>query len=261
MGRWLLAAAFFVVWTAGGASAQSPEEKGLAIAVEDDKRDSGFLDYQAEMTMILRNRQGEEATRILKTKNLEVENDGDKSLVVFHEPRDVKGTALLNFSHKLKPDDQWLYLPALKRVKRISSANKSGSFMGSEFAYEDITSQEVEKYTYQWIRDGVCGALTCFVFERVPAYQYSGYSKQVVWLDQKEYRLWKIEYYDRKRSLLKTLTYSGYQKYLDRYWYPDKMMMVNHQTGKSTQLIWSHYKFKTGLTPRHFTKNSLQRAR
>ena len=133
--------------------AESPEEKGLAIAREDDRRDNGFQDFEAEMVMVLTNRQGDEARRHIHTKNLEVEGDGDKSLVIFDEPRDVKGTALLNFSHKRETDDQWLYLPALKRVKRISSANKSGAFMGSEFAYEDITSQEVEKYTYKWLRD------------------------------------------------------------------------------------------------------------
>ncbi len=76
-------------------------------------------------------------------------DDGDKSLFVFDEPRDVQGTAFLIHAHREDADDQWLYLPALKRVKRISSANRSGSFMGSEFAYEDMTAQEVEKFTYR----------------------------------------------------------------------------------------------------------------
>ena len=126
-------------------TAETPEEKGLAIAQEDDNRDNGFQDFTASMVMVLKNRQGEESSRNIRNKTLEVENDGDKSLSIFERPRDVKGTALLNFTHKTGTDDQWLFLPALKRVKRISSANKSGSFMGSEFAFEDITSQEVEK--------------------------------------------------------------------------------------------------------------------
>ena len=117
--------------------AETPEAKGLAIAVEDDKRDNGFVDYEANMEMILKNRHGEQSVRHIRSKNLEVQGDGDKSLVVFDKPRDVKGTALLNFTHKTGVDDQWLFLPALKRVKRISSANKSGSFMGSEFAQFD----------------------------------------------------------------------------------------------------------------------------
>ena len=241
--------------------AETPEAKGLAIAVEDDKRDNGFVDYQADMQMILKNRHGEESNRYLRTKNLEVEGDGDKSLVVFDKPRDVKSTALLNFTHKTGADDQWLFLPALKRVKRISSANKSGSFMGSEFAYEDVTSQEVEKYTYKWIRDETLDGLECFVFERYPAYKNSGYTRQVVWLDKKEYRMLKIDFYDRKNSLLKTQTFRGYNQYLGKFWYPDEMFMLNHQTGKSTLLKWSDYKFKVGFKDRDFNKNSLKRAR
>ncbi len=243
------------------AFAETPEEKGLAIAVEDDKRDNGFVDYQAKMEMILKNRHGEQSVRYIRTKNLEVVGDGDKSLVIFDKPRDVKGTALLNFTHKTGTDDQWLFLPALKRVKRISSANKSGSFMGSEFAYEDITSQEVEKYTYQWLRDETYEGLECFVFERYPTYKNSGYTRQMVWLDKKEYRMMKIDFYDRKNALLKTQTFRGYHQYLGKYWYPDEMFMENHQTGKTTLLIWSDYKFRNGFKDRDFNRNSLKRAR
>ncbi len=250
-----------VLALSGLAFAETPEEKGLAIAMEDDKRDNGFVDYQANLEMILKNRHGEQSARYLRTKNLEVKDDGDKSLAVFDKPRDIKGTALLNFTHKTGTDDQWLYLPALKRVKRISSANKSGSFMGSEFAYEDLTSQEVEKYTYKWIRDEKYESMECFVFERYPTYRNSGYTRQVVWLDKREYRLLKINFYDRKNSLLKTQTFRGYHQYLAKYWHPDEMFMQNHQTEKSTLLKWSDYKFKNGFKDRDFNRNSLKRAR
>jgi outer membrane lipoprotein-sorting protein len=255
----ILSALFFLLPLS--VMAETPEEKGLAIAVEDDKRDNGFDDFTANMVMILKNRQGEESSRDIRNKTLEVEGDGDKSMVTFNSPRDVKGTALLNFTHKTGNDDQWLFLPALKRVKRISSSNKSGSFMGSEFAYEDVTSQEVEKYTYKWIRDETMDGKECFVFERYPAYKNSGYTRQVVWLDKAEYRIYKIDFYDRKNALLKTQINKGFQQYLDQYWQPDEMSMVNHQTGKSTVLTWSDYKFRTGLQDKNFNKNSLKRAR
>ncbi len=244
------------------ATAETPEEKGLAIAQGADRRDTGFRDLTAKMLMVLRNRHGQESKRKIRIRTLEVEGDGDKSLSIFDNPRDVKGTAFLTFTHKVGDDDQWLYLPALKRVKRISSRNKSGSFMGSEFAYEDIASQEVEKYTYKWIRDEVYDRQECFVIERYPVdKKNSGYTRQVVWIDKSEYREWKVEYYDRKKSLLKTLTIKGYKKYLDKYWRADEMNMVNHQNGKSTRLVWSGYKFRTGLKDRDFNKNSLKRAR
>jgi outer membrane lipoprotein-sorting protein len=241
---------------------QTPEEKGLAIALEADRRDEGFQDSTANMLMTLKNKHGKESIRRIRVKTLEVKGDGDKSLTIFDNPRDVKGTAFLNFTHKVGDDDQWLYLPALKRVKRISSRNKSGSFMGSEFAYEDIASQEVEKYTYKWIRDEMYEGKGCFVMERYPAdKKNSGYTRQVTWMDKDEYRALKVEYFDRKNSHLKTLTFKGYKKYKDKYWRADELYMVNHQNGKSTRLIFSDYKFMTGLKDKDFTKNSLKRAR
>lgn len=241
--------------------AETAEEKGLAIAVEADKRDEGFGDSTADMTMELRNKQGDSSTRYIRIKTLEVIGDGDKSMSIFDEPADVKGTAFLTFSHAIKPDEQWLYLPALKRVKRINSKNKSGPFMGSEFAYEDIASQEIEKYTYKYLRDETLNGIDCFVIERYPAYEHSGYTRQVVWINKAEYRPEKVVFYDRKNSLLKTLTYDGYQQYLDKFWRADQMNMENHQTGKSTTLTWSNYQFRTGLEDRDFNKNSLKRAR
>ena len=235
--------------------------RGLEIAVEADHRDTGFGNLTAGMTMILRNRHGEESTREIRNRTKEVDGDGDKTLIIFDEPRDIKGTAFLNYTHAVGPDEQWLYLPALKRVKRIASNNKSGPFMGSEFAYEDISSQEVEKYTYAYLRDEVIDGVDHFVIERYPVDENSGYTRQVAWYDKAEYRLQKIDFYDRKDDLLKTLTYHDYQQYLDHYWRADRMEMVNHQTGKSTTLLWSNYMFQVGLTDRDFDKNSLKRAR
>lgn len=260
----VLTAALFsaVVLQISAGRAETPEEKGLAIAVEAERRDQGFGDQVTDMVMILRNRNDQESRREITNKILEVKNDGDKSLSIFHTPHDVRGTAFLTFSHKSGDDDQWLYLPALKRVKRINSRNKSGSFMGSEFSYEDISSQEIEKYTYKYLRDEILDGRECTVVEYYPVDQEnSGYSRQVVWRDKKEYRIWKVEYYDRKNSHLKTLTLADYQQYLGRYWRAKKLHMVNHQNGKSTDLLYKNYRFQTGLKERDFNKNRLQRAR
>ncbi len=243
------------------AFALTAEERGLQIAEESDRRDLGFVDSQAQMVMTLKNKQGDQSVRFLRVKVLEVRNDGDKSLTIFDEPRDVKGTALLTFSHGVKPDDQWLYLPALKRVKRISSKNKSGPFMGSEFAYEDIGSQEVEKYTYKYIRDENLEGKATFVIERYPVDKNSGYTRQIVWMDQAEYIPLKIEFYDRKNALLKTLVFNEYRKFLDKHWRSHSMFMQNHQTGKNTLLEWKDYEFQNGLREGDFNRNSLKRAR
>ena len=240
---------------------ESAESKGLAIARDARERKQGFESFTASQTMLLRNRQGRESRRHLRVKVLETEGDGDRSLFVFGEPRDVRGTAFLVHAHKDGPDDQWLYLPALKRVKRINSANRSGSFMGSEFAYEDMTPPEVEQFDYLYLRDEACGELTCTVVERTPLDPRSGYRRQLVWQDTDELRLWKVEYYDQRDDLLKTLDVRGYERYVDRYWHAAEMTMVNHLTGKSTVLSWSDYEFGAAVTPGEFLPTGLRRAR
>ncbi len=239
----------------------TPEAIGLKIAQDARAREAGFGNFTAQQTMVLRNKHGQESQRQLRVKILEVPNDGDKSLFVFNEPRDVQGTALLIHAHRESADDQWLYLPALKRVKRINSSNRSGSFMGSEFAYEDLTAEAVEKFTYRYLRDEPCGDLTCAISERIPVDEKSGYSRQVVWRDKDELRVWKVEYYDRKDAHLKTLTLRDYQQYLGRYWRAGEMAMENHLTGKSTVLTWTDFQFQTDLDARDFTRTGLKRAR
>ena len=243
------------------AVAQSAASKGLEIAKAARESDRGYNDFSAEMDLVLRNRQGQESNRSVRIKVLEVAGDGNKVLFVFDNPRDVRGTAFLIHGHITKSDEQWLYLPALKRVKRISSSNRSGSFMGSEFAYEDLTSPEVEKFKYRWLRDEACGNLSCTVTEAIPTEKGSGYSKQLIWHDTKEFRVWKVEYYDRKDSHLKTLTYKGYNQYLGEFWRADELNMVNHVTGKSTDLRWSNFQFRTNVSERDFTQTGLRRVR
>ncbi len=243
------------------AQEETPEEKGLRIANESSARDDGFGDYTAGMTMLLRDRQGRESTRQMRFKVLEVEGGGDKSLFVFDQPRDVQGTALLTHVHINAPDDQWLYLPALKRVKRINASTRSGSFMGSEFSYEDMSSPEVAEFSYRYLRDEPCGELACTVIEQIPLDEKSGYSRKVVWQDTDELRTWRMELFDRKGSHLKTLTFAHYQQYLDQYWRAGEQTMVNHLTGASTTLEWTDFRFRTNPGESEFTRLALRRQR
>ncbi|HIL44594.1 MAG TPA: outer membrane lipoprotein-sorting protein, partial [Candidatus Thioglobus sp.] len=220
-----------------------------------------FGDTKATLNMRLIDRTGNESLRSLKIKTLEVVNDGDKSLIIFSTPRDIKGTAFLSYTHALVSDEQWLYLPALKRVKRISSSNKSGPFLGSEYAFEDLTSFEVAKYNYKYLRNETIEGIACYVLELIPNYKHSGYTRELIWIDQARYIAIKVEYYDRKESLLKTQTFKNYKQYLNQYWRAGEQVMTNHQNGKSTELLWEDYQFGMGLTDRDFDKNTLKRAR
>lgn len=237
------------------------EAKGKEIATEVQKRDEGWANSKSEAEMILRNRSGQESIRKMKMDAFEVDGDGDKSKITFVEPKDVKDTTMLTHSHTKGNDDQWICLPALKRVKRISSRNKSGPFMGSEFAYEDLASQEVEKYNYKYIKDDTLNGQDMFVVERYPTDRYTGYSKQISWINKAEYRIEKVEFYDRKKSKLKTLEFLEWNKYLDKHWRPGRMEMVNHQTGKSTTLKISNYQFQAGLRDSDFNKGAMRRCR
>jgi outer membrane lipoprotein-sorting protein len=247
--------------TITSAYAQDAEQKGLEIAKERKARDLGWGDSVASMSMILRNAQGKKSERKIRSKTLEVADDGDKGLTIFDQPRDVKGTAFLSFSHATVPDDQWMYLPALKRVKRIASRNKSGPFMGSEFAFEDMSSFEIEKYTYKYLGDEKLNNTSMFVVEHFPVDKNSGYTRQKVWVDKDHYRVHKVEFYDRKNSLLKTLKMEKYQLYLDKYWRPMRAEMYNHQNGKSTELITHDLAFNNGLKETDFNESTLKRAR
>ena len=244
--------------------AEAPESdpKAFEIAARSDRSDAGFGDSVADMKMILRNAAGQESERSMRLSTLEKENEevGDKSLIVFDSPKDVEGTALLSHAQILESDDQWLYLPALKRVKRISSANKSGPFVGSEFAFEDFTSQELGKFSYTYEGEEEIDGLGHDIVVRYPLYEKSGYTRQVAWIDQEIFQTRKVDYYDRKDDLLKTLIFEDYREY-DGVWRPHVMKMTNHQTNKSTDLIYSDYTFKSGLTERDFVKGVLERIR
>lgn len=233
------------VLAAGGASGNS-DARGLEIATRADRRDAGFGDTSAVLAMTLYSSSGETTMRRMRARILET-NAGDKRLIVFDEPGDVRGTAVLTHSHTDGSDDQWIFLPAIKRVKRIAGNSRSGPFMGSEFAYEDLASQELAKYSYRHLRDEPCAAGQCYVIERTPADASSGYSRQLVWIDHEELRPWRVEYYDRRSALLKVLSFEGYEQYKDQYWRAARMTMHNVQTDKRTVIEWSDYRFGTGL--------------
>ena len=252
-----------VAWAAdpSAARADSAEEAGLELSTDARERQKGFGNFTANLTMTLRNKRGQESQRELRLKVIEVDGDGDRTLFVFDRPRDVRGTAFLVHAHKDEPDEQWLYLPALKRVKRISSSKQSGSFMGSEFSYEDLSTAEVEKFTHRHLRDEACGDLQCAVLERVPLSKDSGYARQLVWLDREELRTMQVQFFDRRDEHIKTMIVEGHQKFLDRFWRAGTVTMTNHLTGKGTVLNWQDYEFGTDLDLGDFTKTALKRVR
>ena len=161
--------------------AETSEEKGLEIAKKSYEGSRGYIDSQSDQLMILIDPQGNEVIREISGKTLENHdpNDGDKSIIFFKKPKDVEGTVMLSHTHVNNDDDQWLYLPALGRVKRISSSNKSGSFMGSEIAFEDFSGLDYRKYDWNYLGEEEYNGEICFILESYPKYKNSGYTKRI----------------------------------------------------------------------------------
>lgn len=229
------------------------------IAQKNDAVMSGFEDSKSKMTMKLINAKGQTRIRQMQSKSLEL-NGGDKSLMEFLSPADVKGTKFLNYEHAKRDDDQWLYLPALKRVKRISSKNKSGAFMGSEFSYEDVSSFNIEKYDYknEEVKEDKLKGIDIYIVERYPNYKYSGYTKQVSYIDTKTFLTLQVDYYDRKKSLLKSAYFSEY-KFIKGVYRNGKIHMKNFSNSKESILVWEEETIKNGLSNKDFHKRVLKK--
>ena len=246
---------------------EESEQKGYEIAERSDNSDNGFGDSKVTAVMTLQNAAGQSTTREMEFTTLERESHdvGDKSLVLFRSPRDVEGTALLSHAKITGSDDQWLYLPALGRVRRISSANKSGPFVGSEFAFEDFTSLELKKYTYDFIEQVPLemegGTFTVDVVKRFPAYENSGYDHQISYVDVDNLQVRRVEFFDRRGDHLKTLDLLDYREYGEGIWRAQTLTMVNHRTNKRTTIAYSEYEFNAGLDNNDFVKGVLDRTR
>lgn len=241
-------------------SAETPQEKGLAIFQKMDEDDAGYKGSHTTLTMTLINREGSKSERVMEGKMLEVNeaDQGDMSINRFLAPPDIKDVALLSHENIGSPDDQWLYLPSYKKTKRIASRNKSGSFQGSEFSYEDLSSFDYRKYTYNFLREEEYEGKPAYVVERVPVDRYSGYSRETAWVDKEINQIVKVDYYDRREALFKTAVYSGYVKHLGKFWRMGRIEMTNHQTGKKTILEFTDWKLGLEFRKEEFTPRALE---
>lgn len=244
----------------------SPEERGQSLYNRAGNKHGplmgygspGYKDSQSRFTAIITDAQGHENRREVRIKYLETAAEGNKRLLVFDKPLDLKRHALLTVSQPKKEDEHWAYNPDNQQVKRLLSNNSATPFSGSEFNFEDISSQDLAKYDYRFERKDKLNDLPVTVVSRFPKDKNSAYGRLETWIDAQTFLILKIDYYDRSGELFKTLTASDYQLYADKYWRAKQINIKNHQTGKSTQLLWSNYQFDTGLTEKDFSLTSLR---
>lgn len=238
------------------------EPTGHQIAVNVDEREDGD-DQISESTWTLTNKAGK--TRIRHTLRYWKDYDGtdsglsSKSFIYFDTPPDVKDTTFLNWSQEdyAADDDQWIYLPALRKVRRIASGDKENSFMGSDLIYDDMGDREVEEDTFTLLRVENDNGTKMYVVQAVAKKENYIYSKRIAWVNAETWTIPKIEFYDRKGRLLKIMESDWVQT--DGIWNPAKMVVNNQLTGHRTQIENSNVKYNQGLKESLFTERSLRK--
>jgi len=253
--------AIILIGVSFGHSLLAAELTGLEVINRHTATNDGFRDEVSLSKMRLYNAKGKvTAIREFEIKRLEETNaQGEKSMIKIIKPVDLRGTGLLSYQNKKRSDDQWLYLPALGKTKRIAGKGKSGRFIGSEFIHEDLLPYDANKYSYRYIKKELCGNVYCHVVESTPLFDDSAYSKTISWIRDDNYQNIKIDFYDKKSRLKKIAIFSNYKKLLGKFWRPYKTSMKNLLNGKKTDLIIEKLKIKTGLSNSHFTRSALER--
>ena len=241
--------------------ADEAEERGHAIAAKSFATMSGYGDFSARFHMIVKdNVKGKQRKRIARVTAIELPENRTRSLIIIEKPKDEQGTAFLNYSFDNKPDEQWLYIRATEKVVRVITG-QGRSFLNSDLAYEDLGSPGLEKFVHRYLREESYDGRDTWVLERQSKLKgSSGYSKQVVWIDQERYVPLRMDFYGRGGNLAKTMYMENYQLLAEKYWRAMDVRIVNHQVNRETTLHWQDFKFNNGFTARQFDVVTLKRS-
>jgi len=237
-----------------GMAVADPTGAEIMQAVYD--RDQG-KDMAGTLTMTLVDSKAKERIRVIKQISVSLKT-GDKKLMVFQSPADVRGTSFMNWSYNEqgKGDDQWIYLPALKKVKRISSEGKSDYFMGSDFTYDDLGDRHPSEDTHKLVKTETVGGEVCWVVESVPLDPKDLYSRTVTWISKEKNVGIQREYYDKRNSLLKKLAI-GDIKNISGVWTITKTEMSNVQKNTRTKMEFADVSINRGIPESEFTERSM----
>jgi outer membrane lipoprotein-sorting protein len=216
----------------------------------------GGDDSQGELTMKLTNKHGEQRVRMLK-QYLKDDGSTEKKIMYFISPADVRGTSFMSWSYSNgDDDDQWIYLPALKRTKRISSDGKSDYFMGSDFTYDDLGDRHPDQDKHNLLRDEILQGKECYVVESIPVDKEYMYSKTITWVMKDSFLGLKREFYDDDGSLLKILSINNYDK-IEGFWTILETEMKNVQKDHSTMIEFKNVKINQGIADSKFSERSM----
>lgn len=226
-------------------------------------------DGVADMKMELISKSGKSRVREVRSWNIE-RGDEDKNLMKFLSPASVKGTGFLVWEHKNKDDDQWLYLPAFKRIRRISASEKDKSFMGTDFSYNDITLPHPDEFVHKLLGSEKVDGADCYKIESAhktytgdPAYKNKDkyqYSKTVSWVRKDNYVIVKSIMYDKRGREYKEFKAENIEK-IDGIWTSKRLVMKNLKDDHKTVLTMTNIKYNTGLKDSFFSQRQLKSPR
>lgn len=241
-------------------SIQGAELTGREIMIKVDERPDGD-DQRSIMKMTLVNKRGKTRERALLMYSKDYGKDS-KSLMYFQSPGDVKGTGFLSWEYDdpEKDDAQWLYLPALKKSRRISSSSENDYFLGTDFTFDDMGDRSVDEDTHTLLKEEEVGGHLCWVVESKTKDKDYMYSKRVGWIRQDSLSAVKIDFYDKRGSLLKVLTASDIREQ-DGIWTHHKMEMNHIQKNHKTIIEIEEVEYNTGVKDSLFRVSTLERGR
>jgi len=216
-------------------------------------------DMTADLTMTLINSSGNERVRTIK-QFIRDFGDVEKKIMFFVKPADVKNTSFMNWSYDAdgKDDDQWIYLPALKKTKRISSDSKSDYFMGSDFTYDDLGDRKPTDDIHKILREEKLNGVDCYVIESTPKDEDYMYSKTITWIDKDKWIGLKKDFYDEDGDHLKTLIVKKVEN-INGFNIITHTEMNNVQKEHKTIMELRNVKINSGISKSKFTERMMTR--
>ncbi len=215
-------------------------------------------DQTSVLTMTLINKSGQSRVRKIQQYSKDL-GSTEKSIMFFLSPADVKNTSFMNWSYDGdKSDDQWIYLPALKKVKRISSDSKSDYFMGSDFTYDDLGDRKLDADVHKLLKEETINGKACYVVESKSKDEDYMYTKTKTWIRKDNFVGVKKEFYDEDGELLKVLTIKKVEK-IEGFWIITHSEMKNVQKNHKTTIKLSNIKVNTGVPASKFSERMMMR--
>ncbi|MEH6812128.1 MAG: outer membrane lipoprotein-sorting protein [Motiliproteus sp.] len=220
----------------------------------------------SNLTMKLVDRRNKE--RLRETRTFRTYFGNEKRTVLFYlSPRNVKNTGFLTYDYPQPSvdDDQWLYLPALRKARRISASDRGDYFLGTDFTYEDIKKEgkfELSDYHFKILQRETLNGKETLLLEAIPVDQKTakelGYGKVHSWVDPSNWLVIKNEFWDINQNHLKTLEVSDIRQ-VDGIWTRHRLAISNHKTGHATEFVFSEVDYDKSLDENIFSRQALTR--